>query len=52
MGRDIFHYIMLLKAPTNLALNTSSDGASTPPLGNLFPFLTTFIVNNYSFYLI
>ncbi|KAK4811189.1 hypothetical protein QYF61_019820 [Mycteria americana] len=39
--------IRLLKAPSNLALNTSNDGASTASLGNLFQFLTTLIINNF-----
>jgi len=26
MGRDTFHYTMLLRAPSNLALNTSREG--------------------------
>jgi len=36
MGKDTFHYTRLLKAPSNLALNTSMEGASTASLGNLF----------------
>ncbi|KAK4816292.1 LOW QUALITY PROTEIN: hypothetical protein QYF61_014590 [Mycteria americana] len=35
--------IRLLRAPSNLALNVSRDGASTTSLGNLFQCLTTFI---------
>ncbi|KAK4825708.1 hypothetical protein QYF61_002067 [Mycteria americana] len=35
--------LRLLKAPSNLALNTSRDGASTTSLGNLFLCLTTLI---------
>ncbi|KAK4819180.1 hypothetical protein QYF61_025995 [Mycteria americana] len=34
MGRDIFHQTRWLKAPSNLTLNNSNDGASTTPLGN------------------
>jgi len=37
----------LLKAPSNLALNTSREGASTAPLGNLFQCLTTLIVKKF-----
>lgn len=40
MGWDIFHSTSLLKAPSNLVLNTSRDGASTS-LGNLFHCLST-----------
>ncbi|KAK4811172.1 hypothetical protein QYF61_019803 [Mycteria americana] len=36
--------IRLLKAPSNLTLNTSNDGASTTSLGNLFQCLTTLIL--------
>ena len=35
------------KHPSNLALNTSSDGASTTSLGNLFQCLTTLPVQNF-----
>jgi len=31
LGRDMFHWTSLLKAPSNLALNTSRDGASGHP---------------------
>ena len=41
MGRDTFHYISLLKDPSNLALNTAREGASTTSLGNFFHCLTT-----------
>ena len=44
MCRDIFHYIRLLKAPPNMALNSSRDGVSIIPLGNLFQCFTTLIV--------
>ena len=47
MGKDIFHYIRLIKAPSNLTLNTSNDGASTTSLGNLFQCLTTLILKNF-----
>ncbi|KAK4811014.1 hypothetical protein QYF61_015718 [Mycteria americana] len=36
-------FLQLLKASSNLALNTSRDGASTTSLGNLFQCLTTLI---------
>ncbi|KAK4818643.1 hypothetical protein QYF61_016614 [Mycteria americana] len=41
MGRDIFHQIRLLRAPSNLALNVSRDGASTTSLGDLLQGFTT-----------
>ena len=44
VGRDTFHQIRLLKAWSNLALNTSSEGASTASLGNLC--FTTLKVKN------
>ena len=47
MVRDTFHQTRLLKAPSNLALNTSREGASTTSLGNLFHCLTTLIVKNF-----
>ena len=36
-----------VQAPSNLALNTSEDGASTASLGSLFQHLTTFTVKNF-----
>ena len=36
MGRDATHWIRLPRASSNLALNMSRNGASTPSLGNLF----------------
>jgi len=36
MGRDIFHCIWMLTAPSNLTLNASSDAASTT-LGQPIP---------------
>ncbi|KAK4826814.1 hypothetical protein QYF61_011622, partial [Mycteria americana] len=45
MGRDISHYMRLVKAPSNLTLNTSNDGASTTSLGNLVQCPTTLISN-------
>ncbi|KAK4830182.1 hypothetical protein QYF61_008973 [Mycteria americana] len=35
MSRDIFNEIRLLRAPSNLTLNVSRDGASTTSLGSL-----------------
>ncbi|KAK4831211.1 hypothetical protein QYF61_016048 [Mycteria americana] len=43
MSRDICNYIRLLRAPSNLTLNVSRDGASTTSLGNLFHCFTTLI---------
>jgi len=43
MGRDIFNWMRLLKAPSNLAWDGSRDGASTTSLGNLGQGLTTLI---------
>ena len=37
MGRDIFPQITLLQAPSNLTLNTSSDGVSTVSSGQPVP---------------
>jgi len=37
----------LLEAPSNLALNTAREGASTASLGNLFQCLTTPILKNF-----
>ncbi|KAK4806793.1 hypothetical protein QYF61_005589 [Mycteria americana] len=39
--------IRWLKAPSNLTLNTSNDGASTTSLDNLSPCLTTLIVKKF-----
>lgn len=38
MGRDATHYSKLLRALSNLALNTSRYGASMASLGNLFQY--------------
>jgi len=46
MGRDTFHWTRLLRAPSNLALNTAREGASTASLGNLFQCLTTLRIKN------
>ncbi|KAK4829865.1 hypothetical protein QYF61_007257 [Mycteria americana] len=45
--RDIFNYIRLLRAPSNLTFNVSRDGASTTSLGNLFQCFTTLTVKNF-----
>jgi len=37
----------LLRAPSNLALNTAREGAATASLGNLFQSLTTLTVKNF-----
>ncbi|KAK4830027.1 LOW QUALITY PROTEIN: hypothetical protein QYF61_008365 [Mycteria americana] len=44
MSRDIFSWIRLLRAPSNLTLNVSRDGASTTSLGNLCQCFTTLII--------
>jgi len=41
MGRDTFHQTRLLKALSNLALNTARERAATASLGNLGQCLTT-----------
>ena len=40
VSRDIFNQTRFLRAPSNLALNVSKDGASTTSLGNLFQCFT------------
>jgi len=47
MGRDPFHQTRLLRVPSNLALNTAREGASTASLGNLGQCLTTLMVKNF-----
>jgi len=47
MGRDSFHQTRLLRAPSNLALNTAREGAATASLGNLCQGLTTLMVKNF-----
>ncbi|KAK4826482.1 hypothetical protein QYF61_009478 [Mycteria americana] len=47
MTRDIFNCIRLLRAPSNLTLNVSRDGASATSLGNLSQCLTTLIVKHF-----
>ena len=47
MGRDIFHQTRLLRAPSNLAFNTSREEAFTASLGNLGQGLTTLMGKNF-----
>ena len=47
MGRDIFHQPGLLRAPSNLALNTAREGAATASLGNLCWCFITLMVKNF-----
>jgi len=47
MGRDVFHLIRLLEAPSNLALNTAREGAARAALGSLFQCLTTLTVKDF-----
>jgi len=47
MSRDIFNQTRLLRAPSNLALNVSRDGAATTSLGNLGQGFTTLTVMNF-----
>ncbi|KAK4827897.1 hypothetical protein QYF61_022320 [Mycteria americana] len=47
MSRDIFNQSRLLRAPSNLTLKVSRDGASTTSLGNLCQCFTTFIIKNF-----
>jgi len=46
VSRDIFTWVRLLRAPSNLALSVSRDGASITSLGNLGQGLTTLTVKN------
>jgi len=45
MSRDISSWIRMLRAPSNLALDVSRDGASTTSLGNLGQGFTTLSIN-------
>jgi len=47
MGRDPCHQPRLLQALSNLAFNTSREGAATASLGNLGQGLTTLTVKNF-----
>jgi len=48
MGGGIFHLTRLLKAPSNIALNVSRDGASTASLGNLLQCLAALMTRGSS----
>ena len=47
LSRDVFHQTRLLRAPSNLALNTAREGAATASLGNLFQCFTTLMLKNF-----
>ena len=47
LGRDPFHQPRVLRAPSNLALNTAREGAATASLGNLCQGLTTLRVKDF-----
>jgi len=47
VGRDPFHQPRVLRAPSNLALNTAREGAVTASLGSLCQDLTTLIVQHF-----
>jgi len=47
VSRDVFNWIRVLRAPSNLALNISRDRASTTSLGNLCQCFITLIVKNF-----
>jgi len=47
MSRDLYNKIRLLKAPSNLTLNVSRDGASVTTLANLFQCFTTIIMKKF-----
>jgi len=47
MGRDPFHQPRVLRAPSNLALNTAREGAATASLGSLGQGLTTLLGKNF-----
>lgn len=47
VGKDNFHQTELLRAPFNLALNSSRDGESTAGLDNVCQCLTTPIEKNF-----
>jgi len=46
-GRDPFHQPRVLRAPSNLALSTARERATTASLGNLGQGLTTLIIQNF-----
>jgi len=47
LGRDTFHYTMLLRAPSSLALNTARERVATISLGYRFQCLTTLSIKNF-----
>jgi len=47
VSRDIFHQTRVLRAPSNLALNTASEGAATAFLASLCQCFTTLMVKNF-----
>ena len=47
MGRAVLHQISLPRAPPNLALNTSRDGASTASVGSPCQSLTSLWIKNF-----
>ena len=47
MSRDVLHQTRVLRAPSNLALNTAREGAATASLGNLGQGLTTLMGKNF-----
>jgi len=47
MGRDTFHQSRVLRAPSNLVLNTAREGAATATLCNLCQGLTTLTAKNF-----
>jgi len=47
MSRDVFDQTRLLRAPSNLGLNTARERAATASLGNLFQCFTTLMVKNF-----
>jgi len=49
VGVDSFHQTRLLKALSNLALNTSREGAATASVGSLCQCLTTLVVEFLSY---
>jgi len=47
MSRDIFHQTRLLRAPSNLALNSARERAATTSLGKLVQCFTTLMGKNF-----
>jgi len=48
MGRDIFSWVRLLRAPSILTLNVPRDGASPTSLSNLGQGFSTLVTKNFS----